>query len=132
MINNNTSNSNQNKNIKEINNSKSYTRKDLNSDINHNLDEEKTEEEIILQTNSCFDGQSFYKSINDSINKETGFSKISNNMLSSLHNNNNKIQNNPKNFDDLINADKDYSGSSKLKNKKIIEDFIERNNYVKN
>ena len=132
MINNKTSTSNEHKNINKNNNSKNHTKNDLISNIDNNLDQEETEEDIIFQTNSCFDEQSFYKSIKDSINEETGFSKLSNNIFSNLYKNNNQINNNPQNFDNLLNADKYYSSGSKLKNKKIIKDFIERNNYVKN
>ena len=128
MNNNNTGNPNELKNIKESNSSQNNTKNDFED---NNLNTEKTEEDIIFQTNSCFDEQSFYKSIKDSINEETGFSKLSNNMLSSIHQNNNQVYNKPQNFDNMINADKYYSSGSKLKNRKIIKDFIERNNYVK-
>ena len=64
MINNNSSYSNEHKNINENNNSKNHTKNELISNIDNNLDQEKTEEDIIFQTNSCLDGQSFFKSIN--------------------------------------------------------------------
>ena len=85
MNNNNTGNPNEIKNIKESTSSQNHTKNDLIINIDNNLDTEKTEEEIIFQTNSCFDDQSFFKSIKDSINEETGFSKLSNNLLSGIY-----------------------------------------------
>jgi hypothetical protein len=96
---------------------------------------DKTEDDIICQTNSSLAEQSFFKTLNNlKKNDETEISKLSKNVISSMYNQINNQENiNKINYDDLVFLQNSSSHSPKKKNnKKIIEDFIERNNYPKN
>ena len=93
-------------------------------------------EEIILQTdNSCLDEQSFFKAPNGNKSiekKESDFSKLSNYHILNIHNNNPQINNNFQNYENFLYSQSPSANSSKLKKKKkIIKDFIKRNNYIK-
>ena len=93
-------------------------------------------EEIILQTdNSCLDEQSFFKASNDNKlieQKQSDFSKLSNYHILSIHNNNPQIDNNFQNYENFLYSQSPSASSSKFKiKKKVIKDFIERNNYIK-
>ena len=108
------------------------------SNINLNLDtkNDQTEENtILLSNNSCFEDQSFFKSLsNTKITKkeETEFSKYSKELVSSIHKNKPKINDYIQNFENILNAQSLTPNSSKQNNRKIIKEFIERNNIVKN
>ena len=100
-----------------------------------NTENEKTEDDIICQTNSSLGEQSFFKSLtNFRKNDETEISKLSKNIVSNMYNQlNNQENKNSLNYDDLVFLQNASKTSPKLKNnRKIIADFIERNNYPKN
>ncbi len=95
---------------------------------------EKTEDDIIIQTNSCLDQQSFYNNLNNNVPEgtQTKLTKLSNEVISNMFNN--RQINNPQNldFDDLLFLQILSPSFQKQKNNnKIIEEFIKRNNFVK-
>ena len=88
---------------------------------------EKSEEDIIMITNSCLDNQSFFKE-----NKETQLTKLTRDIVSNIS----RFKQSPNknlDYDDLIFLQKSVPTTSELKkNKKITNDFIKRNNFSKN
>ena len=88
---------------------------------------EKSEEDIIMITNSCLDNQSFFIE-----NKETQLTKLTRDIVSNIS----RFKQSPNknlDYDDLIFLQKSVPTTSELiKNKKIANDFIKRNNYSKN
>ena len=108
----------------------------INVKINLDTNKENTEDFIIQTDNSCFDEQSFFKSLNNNKmieKKETEISKLSKYYISNIHNNNPQINNNLQNYENFFYSQSPSSNPPKTKNNnKIIKDFIERNdNYIK-
>ena len=113
--------------------------KDRNNELipekekNGEKEDGKSEESIILQTNnSCLEEQSFFKPSNLNNKKETELSKLSRDIFSNIYKNKVQIDNNLQNYETFLDLQNFPKTSSKLKNKKIIKDFIQRNNYTKN
>ena len=81
---------------------------------------DKTEDDIICQTNSSLAEQSFFKTLNNlKKNDETEISKLSKNVISSMYNQINNQENiNKINYDDLVFLQNSSSHSPK---KKIIK-----------
>ena len=95
---------------------------------------EKTEDDIIIQTDSCLDEQSFFKNLNNNLQDgtQTKLTQLTNEIISNMFNN--RQINNPQNldFDDLLFLQSLSPSLQKQKNNnKIIEEFIKRNNFVK-
>ena len=105
----------------------------INSNKNNiiNNENEKTEEDIIMITNSCLDEQSFFQQNN----KKTELTKLSEGIISNLFQKNNQEINSSNiksKYDDFIIYQKFSPTKSELKkNKNIIKDLIKRNNYNK-
>ena len=104
----------------------------LKKEKNLEKEEEKSEETIIIPNNSCLEEQSFFKTSNINNKKETELSKLSRDIFSNIYKNKAQIDNSIRNYETFLDLQNFPVTSSKLKNKKIIEDFAQRNSYSKN
>ena len=108
--------------------------KNNNIKISKNKSDSKKEteqyDETIIPTNSCFDDQSFFlKECNKKLNdNKTNLTKVTHDLVTNLFNNNPKNLN----YDDLLHLQNFAKNDFQLNNnKKTINDFIKRNNYIK-